>query len=107
MRFMLVFGFVRGVVGGRVTGAARLARGLRRKRWNLENIVSSSFSLALIPGWWVYIGVTGWPGAGEGDLAWCFFGVSTFPWFWRLWFRFVSFRFVSLEWALVMAFGVC
>jgi hypothetical protein len=62
MRFMLVFvfGFVRRVVGGRETGAARLARGLRRKRWNLENIVSSSFSLVLIPGWgagWgVYIG---------------------------------------------------
>jgi hypothetical protein len=38
MRFMFVFGFVfvRGVAGGRVMGAARLARGLRR---NLENIV--------------------------------------------------------------------
>ena len=61
MRFMLVFvfGFVRRVVGGRETGAARLARGLRRKRWNLENIVSSSFSC-----------VDSWVGLDEGGLYW-------------------------------------
>jgi hypothetical protein len=61
IRFMFVFGFVRGGVGGRVTGAARLARGLRRKRWNLENIVFVLLSCAdSWVGWMgLYIGF-GW-----------------------------------------------
>jgi hypothetical protein len=42
-------------VGGRVTGAPRLERGLRRKKGNLENIVSSCGfgSLALVLVWLV------------------------------------------------------
>ena len=50
----------------------------------------------------VYIGCDWLALSGRADLAWCFFGVSTFPWFGRLWFRFSGMGFGDGFWCLLI-----
>jgi hypothetical protein len=73
-----------------------LARGLRRKRWNLENIVFVLLSCADSCVGWMGLCIGWLVGLERVRRFSVVFLASYVSWFWRL-------GFVSPDWALVMA----